>query len=148
MTLPIDAMINKGDAFCTDRSDYADEIAYRINEASKRVKDLLNEKAQEREEKNVNIKNMKQFNVGDMVLLRSVPKQGVNKKLNRKRWLGPYKVLERISVVNYKLDIPGPGPKPHDIVHVDRLKKWYTPMSSDVTSRVADSSGIRVRNDI
>jgi hypothetical protein len=128
MCLPIDAMINKGDAFLTSRSDYADEIAYRLNEAHTRVKGLLNEKAQRRMEQNANVKNMKQFHVGEMVLLRAVPKQGVNKKLNNKRWLGPYRIIERINLVNYKLDIPGTGPKPHHIVHVDRLKKWYNPI--------------------
>jgi len=125
MSLPIDAMINKGDAFLTDRSDYADEIAYRLNEAHTRVKDLLKDKERRRMDQIANVKKVKEFNVGEMVLLRAVPKQGVNKKLNNKRWLGPYRILERINLVNYKLDIPGPGPKPHDIVHVDRLKKWF-----------------------
>jgi hypothetical protein len=130
MTLPIDAMLNRGEAYSTSRSDYGDEIAYRLNEAHKRVKELLQNISTNREERNLNLTNPKEFNVGDLVLLRSEVKVGRNRKLNKINWIGPYKVIKRISMVNYKIDIPGPGPKPHPIVHVNRLKKYFNPDST------------------
>jgi hypothetical protein len=60
-------------------------------------------------------------------MLRCALKKGVNRKLNKFNWLGPYRVVERLSLVNYRLDIPTParGNKPHEVVHVERLKQWY-----------------------
>ena len=53
----------------------------------------------------------------------------MNNKLNDKQWRGPYQVVERTSLVNYKLDIPIPvsGKVPHNVVHVDRLKLYFNP---------------------
>jgi transposase InsO family protein len=127
MVLPYDAMLNAGEAYYGSRSDYCDEIAYRITESNKRVKSLLNQIAEKREEKNVNLLNPKEFKTGDLVLLRSEVKPGTNRKLNKQNYIGPYKIIDRISLVNYKIDIPGPGPKPHNIVHVDRLKRYRNP---------------------
>ena len=127
MVLPTDAMLNIGEAYSTDRSDYADEIAHRLHDAHERAKALLNKVAQGRRDKNAALTNPKEFNVGDMVMLRCALKKGVNRKLNKFNWLGPYRVVERLSLVNYRLDIPTParGNKPHEVVHVERLKKWY-----------------------
>ena len=129
MVLPVDAMLNVGAAYYTDRSDYADECAYRLNEAHERVKLHLQKIVDEREQKNVELNNQKEFRVGDWVWLRSVPAANVNQKLNENKFKGPYQVLERTSLVNYKLDIPtaANGKTPHNIVHVDRLKKYYNP---------------------
>jgi transposase InsO family protein len=134
MILPIDAMLNTGEAYSTDRSDYADEIAYRLNDAHKRAKQLLNDISLKRNKKNIELINQKEFNVGDMVMLRCALKKGVNRKLNKFNWLGPYRVVERLSLVNYRLDIPTPssGNKPHDIVHVDRLKQWFDANATSV----------------
>ena len=136
MTLPIDTMLNVGEAYYTDQSDYADEMAYRLNESNKRVKVLLKKIISEREEKNNEIQNIKQFSVGDKVWLRSVTPVNVNTKLNENHFKGPFTILERTSEVNYKLDVPlsSHGKTIHNIVHVDRLKQYYNP---DTTSAAA-----------
>jgi hypothetical protein len=129
MKLPVDAMLNIGEAYFTDHSDYADEMAYRLHEAHTRVKARLQQVVDEREQKNIEMNNAKEFNIGDLVWLRAVPAVGVNNKLNENQWKGPYKVLERTSLVNYKLDIPVPisGKPVHSVVHVDRLKLFFNP---------------------
>ena len=136
MTLPVDAMLNVGAAYYTDRSDYADEMAYRLNEAHARVTAHLKKVIDEREQKNADMNNAKEFNVGDLVWLRAITPAGTNNKLNGVRWKGPYKVLERTSLVNYKLDIPpsAHGQTTHPVVHVDRLKPYYNPSTTSAAT--------------
>jgi hypothetical protein len=136
MTLPVDVMLNIGEAYFTDYSDYADEMAYRLNEAHTRVKARLQSVVDDREQKNNEMNNAKEFNVGDLVWLRAVPAVGVNQKLNENRWKGPYPVVERTSLVNYKLDIPIPasGKATHNVVHVDRLKPYYNPETTSAAA--------------
>lgn len=129
MKLPTDTMLNIGEAYFTDHSDYADEMAYRLHEAHTRVKSRLQQVVDDREQKNAEMHNAKEFNVGDMVWLRAVTAVGTNNKLNENQWKGPYPVVERTSLVNYKLDIPlsTSGKPVHNVVHVDRLKQFYNP---------------------
>lgn len=63
------------------------------------------------------------FEVGDMVWLDAKPIQikGVRKLTARK--LGPYKVIDKISPVDYKLDLPK-DLRVHPVFHIDRLSLW------------------------
>lgn len=65
------------------------------------------------------------FNVGDLVLLHTpVRKVGQSDKLQHCH-LGPYRVIERISDLNYKVQIKRRGKDFIDTVHVGRMKKYY-----------------------
>ena len=71
-----------------------------------------------------------EFEVGDMVLLKVSPWKGVARfgkrgKLNP-RYIGPFKVLERIGTVAYKLDLPAELNNVHDTFHVSNLKRSPT----------------------
>ena len=129
MALPVDAMLNVGEAYYTDRSDYADEMAYRLKEAHERVKSHLQKIVDQRQQANSEMNNAKEFAVGDWVWMKAIAPVGVNNKLNENQWKGPYQILERTSLVNYKLDIPIPshGKAAHNVVHVDRLKSYFNP---------------------
>ena len=73
------------------------------------------------------------YEVGDRVYLRVSPLQGV-KRFGVKgklapRFVGPYKVLERMGEVAYKLELPEGLSGVHDVFHVSQLKKCHTEMA-------------------
>ncbi|GJY17689.1 hypothetical protein Tco_0389180 [Tanacetum coccineum] len=71
-----------------------------------------------------------EFQVGDRVMLKVSPWKGVVRfgkrgKLNP-RYVGPFKVLEKIGTVAYKLELPQEFSRVHNIFHVSNLKKCYS----------------------
>nr|GFA01229.1 putative reverse transcriptase domain-containing protein [Tanacetum cinerariifolium] len=71
-----------------------------------------------------------EFQVGDKVMLKFSPWKGVVRfgkrgKLNP-RYVGPFKVLERIGDVAYKLDLLEELSRVHNTLHVSNLKKCHT----------------------
>ncbi|GJV56031.1 putative reverse transcriptase domain-containing protein [Tanacetum coccineum] len=69
------------------------------------------------------------FQVGDKVMLKVSPWKGVVRfgkrgKLNPK-YVGPFKVLEKVGSVAYKLELPQELSRVHNTFHVSNLKKCY-----------------------
>ncbi|KAK6148050.1 hypothetical protein DH2020_018962 [Rehmannia glutinosa] len=73
-------------------------------------------------------RNDLEFEVGDEVFLRLSPRKGlINPKKRGKlspRYIGPYKILQRIGKLAYRLELPAPHAGMHDVFHVSRLKKY------------------------
>nr|GFC19440.1 putative reverse transcriptase domain-containing protein [Tanacetum cinerariifolium] len=77
---------------------------------------------------NLKRKPMK-FQVEDKVMLKVSPWKGVVRfgkrgKLNP-MYVGPFKVLERVGDVSYKLDLPEELSRVHNTFHVSNLKKCH-----------------------
>ena len=71
-----------------------------------------------------------EFEVGDHVFLKVMPKRGVvmfGKRGNLSpRFIGPFEILERIGTVAYRLVLPPNMSGVHEVFHVSMLRK-YTP---------------------
>ena len=79
------------------------------------------------------------YEVGDRVYLRVSPLRGVKRfGVKRKlvpRFVGPYKVLERMGEVAYKLELPEGLSGVHDLLHVSQLKKCHAEMAKFSSER-------------
>ncbi|GJW27649.1 putative reverse transcriptase domain-containing protein [Tanacetum coccineum] len=74
-------------------------------------------------------RKLMEFQVGDKVMLKVSPWKGVvcfgkRGKLNP-RYVGPFKVLEKVGSVAYKLELPQELSRVHNMFHVSNLKKCY-----------------------
>ena len=71
-----------------------------------------------------------EFEVGDHVFLKVMPKRGVVRFGKREklslRFIGPFEILERVGVVAYWLALPPSMSGVHEVFHVSMLRK-YTP---------------------
>ncbi|GKF01304.1 putative reverse transcriptase domain-containing protein [Tanacetum coccineum] len=87
--------------------------------------------ARDRQKSYANLKRKPmEFQVGDRVMLKVSPWKGVVRfgkrgKLNP-RYIGPFKVLEKVGSVAYKLELPQELSRVHNTFHVSNLKKCYS----------------------
>ncbi|GJX28443.1 putative reverse transcriptase domain-containing protein [Tanacetum coccineum] len=86
--------------------------------------------ARDRQKSHANLKRKQmEFQVEDKVMLKVSPWKGVvhfgkRGKLNP-RYVGPFKVLEKVGEVAYKLELPEELSRVHNTFHVSNLKKCY-----------------------
>ena len=87
--------------------------------------------AQSRQKSYANVRRRPlEFEVGDHVFLKVMPKRGVVRFDKRRklspRFIGPFKILERIDTVAYRLVLPPSMSSVHEVFDVSMLWK-YTP---------------------
>ncbi|GJU56754.1 putative RNA-directed DNA polymerase [Tanacetum coccineum] len=86
--------------------------------------------AHDRQKSYANLKRKPiEFQVGDKVMLKVLPWKGVVRfgkrgKLNP-RYVGPFKVIERVGEVAYKLELPEELSRVHNTFYVSNLKKCH-----------------------
>nr|GFB75924.1 putative reverse transcriptase domain-containing protein [Tanacetum cinerariifolium] len=70
-----------------------------------------------------------EFQVRDKVMLKVLPWKGVvhfgKRRKLKPRYVGPFKVLERVGDVSYKLDLPEELSRVHNTFYVSNLKKCH-----------------------
>ena len=79
-----------------------------------------------------------EFNIGELVLLstRNLRMKGIPEKL-KKRFVGPFKVEQRIGQQAYKLSLPENW-KIHPVFHISLLKRWNTASLQEEEEAPAD----------
>ncbi|KAK6148112.1 hypothetical protein DH2020_019024 [Rehmannia glutinosa] len=79
-----------------------------------------------------------EFEAGDEVFLRISPRKGlINPKKGGElspRYVGPYKILQRMGKLSYRLELPAQYAGMHDVFHVSKLKK-YQPDPEHIITR-------------
>ncbi|GJS68574.1 putative reverse transcriptase domain-containing protein [Tanacetum coccineum] len=105
------------------------EIVHETTEKIVQIKQRI-QAARDRQKSYADLKRKPmEFQIGDKVMLKVSPWKGVVRfgkrgKLNP-RYVGPFKVLERIGSVAYKLELPEELSRVHNTFHVSNLKKCY-----------------------
>ncbi|GJY12422.1 putative reverse transcriptase domain-containing protein [Tanacetum coccineum] len=106
------------------------EIVQETTEKDIQIKQRM-KAARDRQKSYVDLKRKPmEFQVGDMVMLKVSPWKGVIRfrkqgKLNP-RYVGQFKVLEKVRSVAYKLELPQELSRVHNTFHVSNLKKCYS----------------------
>ncbi|XP_062100942.1 uncharacterized protein LOC133806875 [Humulus lupulus] len=83
-----------------------------------------------------------EFQVGNHVFLRVLPMKG-NKRFDKKgklspRFVGPFKILERIGEVAYRLAMPPSLSGEHNVFHVSMLRKYVSELSHILSYEALD----------
>ncbi|GJV28470.1 putative reverse transcriptase domain-containing protein [Tanacetum coccineum] len=103
------------------------EIIHETTEKIVQIRQRL-QAARDRQRSYANVRRKPlEFQVGDRVMLKVSPRKGIIRfgkrgKLNP-RYIGPFKILKRISPVAYKLELPEELSNVHNTFYVSNLKK-------------------------
>ncbi|GJQ92868.1 hypothetical protein Tco_0004007 [Tanacetum coccineum] len=87
--------------------------------------------ARDRQKSYANLKRKPmEFQVGDRVMFKFSPWKWVvrfgKREKQNPRYVGPFKVLEKVRAVAYKLELPQELSRVHSTFHVSNLKKFYS----------------------
>ncbi|GJR25999.1 putative reverse transcriptase domain-containing protein [Tanacetum coccineum] len=110
-------------------STHGPEIVQETTENVIQIKQRI-KVARDRQKSYANLKRKPmEFQVGDRVMLKVSPWKGVVRfgkrgKLNP-RYVGPFKVLAKVGVIAYKLELPQELSRVYNTFHISNLKKCY-----------------------
>ncbi|GJX09378.1 hypothetical protein Tco_0199237 [Tanacetum coccineum] len=127
---PCEVGLRERDVFVVGNSRRGPKIIHETTEKIVQIRQRL-QAARDGQKSNVNVRRKPlEFQVGDRVMLKVSPRKGVIRfgkqgKLNP-RYIGPFKILERISPMAYKLELPEELSNVHSTFHISNLKKYLS----------------------
>ncbi|KAG7567925.1 Zinc finger CCHC-type superfamily [Arabidopsis thaliana x Arabidopsis arenosa] len=135
-----------------ERMLFGPKIVDETNEKMKFLKIKLKE-AQNRQKSYADKRRKElEFQVGDLVYLKAVTYKGKGRFTTRKklspRYVGPYKVIERVGAVAYKLQLPPKLDAFHKVFHVSQLRKCLSEHEErveDVPSELKENLTVEAR---
>ncbi|KAL9400738.1 hypothetical protein Peur_004587 [Populus x canadensis] len=110
-----------------DRKLYGAELVQVTTEKVRIIRDRI-KAAQDRQKKYADVRRRPlEFSTGDQVFLKVAPwknllRFGLKGKLTP-RFIGPFKILQRVGPVAYKVELPPQLARVHDVFHVSLLRK-------------------------
>nr|GFB41793.1 putative reverse transcriptase domain-containing protein [Tanacetum cinerariifolium] len=110
-----------------DRQLTGPEIIHETTEKIVQIKSRI-QAARDRQKSYADVRRKPlEFQVGDKVMLKVSPWKGVirfgkRRKLNP-RYIGPFKILAKVGIVSYRLELLDQLSKVHSTFHVSKLKK-------------------------
>jgi hypothetical protein len=139
LQLPFDRSLDDSSDDFSSRSNFQSELVNKLQTVYEKAKVSMN-KSHLSQSKYYDTKHkMISFKIGDLVLLKSHFLSSKIKRFNKKfadRWTGPFKVIEVLSSLTYRLDIPNSDFTVHNIKN---LKPYY--------DRPNNSDGFQVETD-
>jgi transposase InsO family protein len=130
-TLPIDVGLGLG----LDLSEDAAHVIERVAEARTLAVKRINE-AQSKQKARFDAQHRHvEYAVGQLVKVFSPTRQVKKSEKLLKRWNGPFKVVRKVSDVNYVVAIRKGKKMIEDIIHVVRMKPFYSPDNWRLTTR-------------
>jgi hypothetical protein len=90
-----------------------------------------------------------EFAVGDFVLLKVSPMKGV-RRFGKKgklapRYVGPFRICQRIGAVAYRLELPHALSSVHDVFHISMLRKH---LRAEEQQQVSDLTDLDLQQDL
>ena len=135
-----------------DRQLFGPDLIKESEQKVKLIRDRL-KVAQSRQKSYADSKRKETvYEVRDRVYLRVSPLRGVKhfgvKGKLAPRFVGPYKVLERMGEVAYKLELPEGLSGVHNVFHVSQLKKCHAEMANIPLRETVPLETIQLDNDL
>jgi len=124
--LPISDLINGKRNFEENNGSYNSDVLERLKKAYKKV-NYNNDLAHKRMIKYTKTKDRK-FNVGDIVMVTNPKRSGPMRKY-QPYWVGPYRIVQKISEVTVKVKPIYNKRQKGAVIHIDRLKFGPIPLS-------------------
>ena len=113
-----------------ERSMLGPEIVEETTDKIRMVKEKMKE-AQDRQKSYADRRRKHlEFEVDDLVYLKMITFKGRTRVSGRRkldpRYLGPFRIIERVGAVAYKLNLPSAMDAFHNVFHVSQLRKCLT----------------------
>ena len=135
-----------------DRQLFGPDLIKESEEKVKLIRDRL-KIAQSRQKSYADSKRKEvTYEIGDRAYLRVSPLRGVKcfgvKGKLAPRFVGPYRILERMGEVAYKLELPEGLSGVHDVFHVSQLKKCHAEMADIPLNDTVPLEAIQLDNNL